>query len=118
MEYVNKYNIGWADTFKQELRDIRHYLIFSLEVPKTANRIYLKIIKSILSLSFFPERYPKIYGSKRYKDKILRKLVINNYIILFTVDNNTRTSLYLTYLPWKTKLYTSIIILNLSNLKI
>ena len=92
--YTNKYEIIQTHSFEQELDFIYNYIRFNLKEPTTAIRLYDNVIFKILSLQYFPERCPKI---PTYKNNNIRKLLINNYIIIYEVNSNTRSSFYSTY---------------------
>lgn len=94
MIYV-KYTIKPTPLFEKELENIYKYITFKLQAPITANNLYNKVVKDIYSLEQFPERYPKI---SCYKNRNLRKLLINKYVVIYEVNNNTRTSFYFTYI--------------------
>ena len=47
-----------------------------------------KIRNKILSLQYLPERYSRIFKSK-FKNRNLRKLLINNFVIIYEVRNDT-----------------------------
>lgn len=96
MTLNNKYTVLPTSTFKEELKEIMYYIRYKLKEPLTAKRFYKKIVKEIKSLKFMPERY-KIIEEIYNKSKILRKTSVNNYVIIYEVNNNTRTSLHFTY---------------------
>lgn len=92
----NKYTILPTSTFKEELEGIMYYIRHKLKEPLTAKKFYKKVVNEIKSLKFMPERY-KIIEEIHARSKILRKTSVNNYIIIYEVDNNTRTSFHSTY---------------------
>ena len=104
MEYTNKYKVILTSRFKRNLQDIYDYIAFSLKEPDVANELYLKVIKFVLDLEFFPKRYSRLYNNK-FKDENLRRLLVDNYIIIFKVYTGTRTNLCFTYISWKSKLH-------------
>jgi len=81
------YNVVWSSEFLEELDYIYSYIFFNLKEPITAQNSLNTIISKISSLSFFPERYPKINNSKYFN---IRKLRINNFICIYQVDNFTK----------------------------
>lgn len=91
---IYKYIIRQTTSFEIELEDIYRYLAFTLKEPNTAEKYLNMIIKRIYSLQYFPERYSRIHN---FKNRILRKMPINNYLVIYEVDNNTRSSFYFTY---------------------
>lgn len=92
----SKYTILPTSNFKKELKEIMYYIRYKLKEPLIANKFYKKVVDEIKSLKFMPERY-KIINEIYDKTEILRKTSVNNYIIIYKVDNNTRTSFYFTY---------------------
>lgn len=73
---------------------IDRHLSKILEKPSIANNFHRKVYQTLSTLSYFPERYQKIYGNKS-----IGKIPIDNYIILYTVNLNTRSSFHITYFP-------------------
>ena len=89
-----KYQIKLRNKFKDELDQIYLYLSKILKEPSIANNFHKKVYKTISTLSYFPERYQKISITKN-----IRRIPINGYIILYSVNHNTRSSFYSTYFP-------------------
>ena len=96
MVYI-KYTVHLTPSFESELEKIYRYLRFNLNNPSVAQKFYNIIIKKAYSLQQYPERHSKILGFK-LENKNLRKLPIKNYIIIYEVDNNTRSSFHPTYI--------------------
>lgn len=84
MIYHKQYKILPTATFKEE--------------PLLAKRFYQKIIKEINSLTYMPERFQEVNLTDE-KNRMLRKMHLSNYIIIYEVKRNTRTSLCFTYIP-------------------
>lgn len=105
-----KYKVVWLNSFKHELSQVYYYLSQILKEPSTANKFHKKVYKILSTLSYFPERSPEISF-----DKNIRKISIDKYIILYTINHDTRTSLHFTYFSWKSKLFKQIIIKYYSN---
>lgn len=93
----NRFIVHPTATFKEELLNIIHYIKYNLKEPLIADKIYKTIINKISTLDFMPERYPKILGYSN-KNPNLRSLIINNYIIVYKVVRNTRSSFHFTYI--------------------
>lgn len=89
---TRKYKIKLRNKFKNELDQIYFYLSKILKEPSVAKNFHKKVYKTISTLSYFPERFQKISFTKN-----IRRIPINKYIILYTVNHNTRSSFYLTY---------------------
>lgn len=105
MTFYNKYVIIYTSLFQNELEEILKYIAFNLNSPYIAKSFYKEITDKLYSLQYFPDRYIKI----NYKSKVLRKLLIHKYVVIYEINKNTRSSLYSTYIPWISKLFKSII---------
>lgn len=103
MIYHREYRVLPTTTFKEELGDIIYYIKRKLKEPILAKRLYQKVIKEINSLTIMPERFQEIRLAHE-ENRILRKMHLSNYIIIYEVKRNTRTSFYFTYISWYTKL--------------
>jgi addiction module RelE/StbE family toxin len=75
---------------EEDLDGIFDYIAHTLEAPVAANRLMIKIEKAIQTLRDTPRIGPKcrdkILGQKGY-----RKLIINNYIVFYLIDDEART---------------------------
>ena len=94
MVLINKYMVRPTASFKAEFKNIINYIKINLKEPLIAQRFYKKVIEKISSLSFMPERYMKVDISN---NKNIRKLCIKDYLIIYEVNKNTRTSFCFTY---------------------
>lgn len=66
-----------------------------------------KMKKSIYNLAKYPKIYVKISKTdKRHRD--FRKMVINNYIILYTIDESTKT-IYISHMYYSGRNYMNLI---------
>ncbi len=68
----------------------------SLQTPDTASKQYDRIAEGIMSLSIFPERC-KLFDSQPEHDMGLRQLLVDNYSVIYVVDDNTVTVLRVLY---------------------
>lgn len=82
-----KYSIIHTPQFKREARNIYQYFCFSLHSPQTGQKLFKKISNIIFHLDLFPERYSKVFIPNKLQNRNLRKIPINNYIIIYEVDN-------------------------------
>ena len=94
--YTDSYNVIYSSSFIEELDYAVKYIALKLKEPDTAKNFYYVVKSKTDSLHYFPERYVKI----SVKNRTLRKLPINKYIVIYEVDNDSRTSLYSTYFSW------------------
>jgi len=86
---MNKYEIIWSPKAYEDLQNIYAYIINQLKEKYIANNIIKNILNSISSLSYLPERHTKVFKSK-IRIKNLRKLHIDNYVVIYEVVHNTR----------------------------
>lgn len=81
---INNYEIVFTDTAKEELEEIYEYISEHLLEVGAANRLMDKIEQSILRLEQNP--YSCIEVHIKPHNNIYRKLVIDNYIALYEVE--------------------------------
>lgn len=96
MDLINKYTVHPTATFKEEIKNIIYYIKTEFKEPRIAKKFYNNVIDKISTLTYMPERYMKvkIYNNKKNN---IRKLPIKDYLIIYEVNKNTRTSFYFTY---------------------
>lgn len=90
MTYMNnsKYNIYWSKSFEYDLDKIFNYLFFNLNEPSIARKLYKKILTSLYSLEYFPEKYLKLTNISNSKYTNLHRLIISNYIIIYEIKHD------------------------------
>ncbi len=81
---TNTYEIVFTDTAKEELEEIYEYISEHLLEVETANRLMDKIEQSIFRLEQNP--YSCVEVHIKPHNNIYRKLVIDNYIALYEVE--------------------------------
>lgn len=81
---TNNYEIVLTDTANTELEEIFEYISKNLHELSVANKLMEKIEKSILRLEQNP--YSCVEVRVKPHNKVYRKLVIDNYIALYVVD--------------------------------
>lgn len=77
---------------QQDLKNIYEYIADSLLVPDTAHSMYQKIVQSARSLATMPERNP-LYRDEPWHSQGVRFLPVKNYLLFYTINNETRTVL-------------------------
>ena len=73
-----------------DLESIYDYIAFRLLEQGTAARIYRELSAAIQSLDMFPSRNP-LLGKEPWRSKGYRKLLIGNYLALYSVNESTKT---------------------------
>ena len=99
------YKVEFTNESVEEIKDIYEYISKNLIAKNAAQELMKKIRKSIMNL----ERLPKIYMKVRTKEKgrrEFRRIVINNYIVLYTVDEDKRI-IYISHMYYGRKDYLS-----------
>ncbi|MCI8641795.1 MAG: type II toxin-antitoxin system RelE/ParE family toxin [Clostridia bacterium] len=81
---TNTYEIVFTDTAKEELEEIYEYISEHLLEVGAANRLMDKIEQSILRLEQNP--YSCVEVHIKPHNNVYRKLVIDNYIALYEVE--------------------------------
>ena len=95
MEQKN-YNIRYLPSFEKELDEIIYYIAYKLKNKKAAKKLLDKINKAILDRSTRPESYEK-YISKKNRKYTWHRIYIENYVVFYTVRNNTMEIVHLIY---------------------
>lgn len=98
---TKKYKIIKTKVFREELRNIIYYITYIFKEPNIAKRKYKKINQKINTLEQSPERCPLVHGCKGN----IRRLIVNNYIVIYETKKDTRANIYITYFSFKTKLF-------------
>ncbi len=84
-----KYKITWSPNAYKDLQNIYSYIKYFLKEKNIANKIVQKILYSISSLDYFPERYIKLKDSK-FEAKNIRKMYAYKYNIIYEVNEKVR----------------------------
>ena len=79
------YKIIFTDEFDEEIQQIYDYISKNLKEKEIADRFISKVYGRIEDLKIFPKMYMKIEKMDRLHNEYHR-LVVNNYIVLYTVD--------------------------------
>lgn len=104
MDLIDKYTVRPTATFKEEVKSIIYYIKVKFKQPLVAKEFYNNIVKKISSLDYMPERYMKVNFSNNRNINI-HKLPIKDYLIIYEVNKNTRTSFCFTYFSLFSKLF-------------
>ena len=81
------YIIQFSSEAKKDLTNIFNYIFYSLNEPKIAKKKIEKIKLAIYNLKTNPEMYPIIQEDILSKYD-LRKIIIDNHIVFYTISNN------------------------------
>jgi len=67
------------------ITDIYDYISFELKENAIAKQLFKEVKKKIINLAYFPNMYVKI-GKVDKLNRNYHRMVINNYIVLYTID--------------------------------
>ena len=84
---MNNYNIEYSKEARQDLIDIKKYIKYNLQEPETAEKLISKIRTEIDELSNNPQIYA-IIDDDFIKKFEIRKLIVDNYIVFYRVQNH------------------------------
>lgn len=98
-----KYKVQLTAEFLEEIDDICYYISKKLKVKNASNRLRKRVIDSILLLEESPQIYMEISKVGR-EEKRYRRIVINNYIVLYTIDENDKV-IYIAHIYYSGRNY-------------
>ena len=84
------YTIKITDQADNDIRNIYEYIAYELQSPEKASGQLDRIEKCIMSLDDMPERY-RFYDREPWKSRGLHIVPVDNYCVLYIVDNDDRT---------------------------
>jgi len=87
---LDKYKIKINSKAIRELDDIYEYIACEKSAPENAKGQVDRIKKGILDLDTFPQSHQK-RNEGRYAEKGYRQLLIDNYIVIFRIDETCKT---------------------------
>ena len=87
---MNKYEMVVTDEAVADLENIYLYIAITLLSPEIASDQYDRITAQILKLDIMPERY-RIIDFEPEKSRGLRIMPVDNYSVIYIVDDTTIT---------------------------
>lgn len=81
-----KFNLNIFHLAQNDMENIFKYIAVDLASPTAANNLIDDFEKAFENICLFPESCPFIQN-EYVKDKTLRKLVVNNYIVFYKVED-------------------------------
>jgi addiction module RelE/StbE family toxin len=85
---LSKYTVKYSKDAKQDLIEIKKYIKYNLQEPNIANKLINKIRKEIDKLIDNPQIY-SIIDDDFIKKLSIRKIIIDNYIVFYRINENT-----------------------------
>ena len=84
------YTVVYLPTTKQDMVEIAKYIRTVLKNPQAAFTLVEQIIRSIDELGTFPYSCPMYYPRRRLEHDY-RKLLVNNYMVFYWVEEGEKT---------------------------
>lgn len=84
------YKIIYSPQALDDLKRIYSYIAFSLKAAPTAKKLVNRIRNEIRTLYTMPERYAA-FKLETWQHAGMRKLTIGNFVVIYTIDNSSRT---------------------------
>jgi addiction module RelE/StbE family toxin len=84
---LDKYNVVYSKEARQDLLDLKRYIKYNLQEPNIAKKLTDKIKTEINKLIDNPKLY-SIIDDELIKKFEIRKIIIDNYIVFYRVNNN------------------------------
>lgn len=81
---MKKYKVEITQEALQDMEDIYNYIAIELLAHENAMKQYNRIADQILTLDTLPERC-KIMESDSEKGKKLRRIIVDNYSVFYTI---------------------------------
>lgn len=92
----NNYEIKYLPSFYIELQEIVNYIVVELKNKEAARRLLNNVEESIINRSNNPECF-EIYKSNKRRQYVWYKIYIKNYIVFYTIKDNTMNISHIIY---------------------
>ena len=86
---TNQFKMIITLTAHKEIKYVYNYISKNLYSKVAAKRLMNEIEKETVYLKSLPKMYEQIKGTSNFK-RIYRKVVINNYVLIYTVDDENK----------------------------
>ena len=97
------YKIEFTEDAREEIREIYEYISKNLVNKEAAKRLMKKMRENVMNLAETPEIYKKIEKKDRIKREF-RRMVVDNYIILYTIDESKKI-IYISHMYYQKRNY-------------
>ena len=84
------YEIEFTENCREEIRNIYKYISETLVAENAAKRLTKKMRDKVMNLAESPEICVKI-PKRGIRKKEFRRMVVDNYVILYTIDKTKKT---------------------------
>ena len=98
-----EFKIKFTEQCLEDIENVCEYIATKLKEINASKNLRIKIMKATENLIKNPKMYVQIDKSDRLKRRY-RKIVIDNYILLYTIDNEEKV-IYISHLYYTRKNY-------------
>ena len=99
----NIYEIEFTEDCRDEIRDIYKYISETLKAEGAAKKLMKKMRDNVMALAESPEIYV-ILPKKDRRKRDFRRMVVDNYVILYTIDESKKT-IYISHMYYGKRNY-------------
>ncbi len=105
MVFNNKksYQIKITEECYEEMEQIYDYIANNLKADNSAYELLKSVRMKILKLGEMPKLY-SIINKRNRTQSVYRRMIIKNYVVLYTVDDNEKI-VYISHMYFKRKKY-------------
>jgi len=86
------YDVKLTGQARHDMRAIYEYIADTLMEPAVAEKQLTHIEGAVYSLEQMPERFRR-YEKEPWRSRNLRVMPVDNYVVLYTVDNKNRIAM-------------------------
>ena len=97
------YEIEFTEDCRDEIRDIYKYISENLKAEEVAKKLMKKMRDNVIALAESPKLYVTLPKKDRRK-RDFRRMVVDNYVILYTIDENRKT-IYISHMYYGKRNY-------------
>lgn len=91
----SKYSYQFTESAKNDLEQILHYIKIDLGNPTAAFSFMNKFQEAVSNIQLFPNSYPKVINKFLSESIIIRKKLISNYVLYYSVNNDLKSIIIL-----------------------
>ena len=91
----SKYSYQFTKSAKNDLEQILYYIKIDLDNPTAAFSFINKFQEAVSNIQLFPNSFPKVINKFLSESIIIRKKLISNYVLYYSVNDNLKSIIIL-----------------------
>ena len=91
----SKYSYQFTKSAKNDLEQILHYIKVELNNSTATTSFINKFQESVTNIQLFPKSCPKVINKFLSESIIIRKKLISNYVLYYSVNDNLKSIIIL-----------------------